>query len=265
MEGIVGALGTTGVGSLCDADEASALALAAACDVPFLPELPGLDETERMPQSSTADHPERLLRLLERLPESVSTVKVQTPGPMTASVAPSVVMERALRLHRVVVGTGRRCLVVLDEPLLTMRAPTAGLRKAIDRLRSEGVTLGLHCCGDTDWAAVMDLPLDALSFDVAVSLERAASASNWRAFTRSAALILGIVPTLPVDDAEVGARCSALVRILGHTTEAPRAVLERALLSPACGLALRTFAEQQRVFAALERAQCLLRAALMTT
>ena len=41
-------------------------------------------------------------------------------------------------------------------------------------LQREGALVGVHCCGNTDWRALMELPVNVLSLDVRLSLDPAA-------------------------------------------------------------------------------------------
>lgn len=251
-------LATTGVGSLPVADEADALHLAGGCDVPYLPELPALVPSEAMPSSMTADSTARLERLLGMLSPMVRWVKVQTAGPLTAAVGVGRVVERALRLHRLhrlLVAHGRGSIVILDEPMLTRAAPSDELREALSQLRAAGARVGVHCCGETDWEAVLCLPLELVSFDVECSLERLTSSPSWPSFSAKGGAIFGVVPTTAETSQQLEARCSRLLRRLAETTPHPRALLERSLISPACGLAHRTRETTIAAFRALDEAR----------
>lgn len=39
------------------------------------------------------------------------------------------------------------------------------LKNVIAKIKDFGVTLGIHCCGNTDWSLIMDLGADIISFD----------------------------------------------------------------------------------------------------
>ncbi len=45
------------------------------------------------------------------------------------------------------------------------------LRLLVLALQREGALVGIHCCGNTDWAALLDVQPDLLSLDVRLSLD----------------------------------------------------------------------------------------------
>jgi hypothetical protein len=157
-------------------------------------------------------------------------------------------------------------VLFLDEPSLS----TTGfedLQAFLSALRPTGALLGLHCCGQADWARVLRLPLDVVSFDVRLSLDAVLDARAERdAFlSRGGTFALGIIGTNPdeqvdlptlLDSVEVALR-SSLPR--GMRFEA---LLSRMWLTPACGLSLRSPDDAASLTAALERAQQALRALL---
>lgn len=174
---------TTGVGSLPFTDVDEALRYSLAHDVPFLPELPKLDPAEFMIPAAlegfAAGVPD--LRMLERFLGALSSprlIKLQMAGPTTlvafgkdvgrAEVVPWLVL-RARTMIAAARSRGHEVLFVLDEPALVSHAPF-GLDVLVPEVRATGAKVGLHCCGETSWAALLPLGLDALSFDAALSL-----------------------------------------------------------------------------------------------
>jgi methionine synthase II (cobalamin-independent) len=145
-----------------------------------------------------------------------------------------------------------RHLVVLQE-----------LRVLVAALQREGALVGLHCCSNTHWASVLDLGLDVVALDVQLSLD--ALLDERDAFLRflatGATLSLGIVPTGPaaayavqelVDSVESAFRATLGERRAGEA-------LRRVLLTPACGLALRSVEDAERIFEEVKQAQRALR------
>jgi hypothetical protein len=222
----------------------------------------------------------------------VKRAKIQIAGPMTAQWALKLrdnaghdvpaqpwasrnpelsgqvfrlVLARALAMSLRLRSQGVEPWLSLDEPGLyglSMSNPRhvmamQELKVLVQALVKEGVHVGIHCCSNTDWSAVLSLPIHFLSFDVSLSLEslverRSALASF---LERGGRLALGVVPT-PSQASErptiaPTALRNELVRALGEET-ASRA-LANALYTPACGLAFHTVAESERILEALSR------------
>ena len=126
-------------------------------------------------------------------------------------------------------------------------------------MRKTGALVGIHCCGDAGWERILPLGFDVLSIDAGISLRSVlARREELAAFERAGGLLaLGVVPTdraasTPEPEALVAQLRSALAAA-GRETLATRA-----LLTPACGLALRTVTEAEEVFAGLSRVRGLL-------
>ena len=220
--------------------------------------------------------------------------KAQLTGPMTLrfvtrladgrplSAAPEVeaqvqklVLARGLAMVRALRETGAHPVLFLDEPGLyafDKKDPQhlialQELRIVLLALRKEGATVGIHCCSNTDWSSLLALELDVLSIDARLSLgsllsHRAAFAAFVDAGRR---LSLGVIPTnldasYQVEELVAGVLQTFAQHDLGP--ERVQRVLASALLTPACGLALRTVSDAERIFAELEDARGRLRAAL---
>lgn len=216
--------------------------------------------------------------------------KVQIAGPMTAQWAlrtrdgslpekqPELtrqiyhlVLARAISMIRRLRQIGTRPIIYLDEPglygldagnpkhLLALQE----LRIMIQTLRKEGAQVGLHCCSNTNWSAVLGLGLDLLSIDASLSLQSLLGdgrAALLRGFIESGgALSLGVIPTgrpgllrsfQPAGDCE---RIRAT--LLQAFSPAPGGsegaeplvsrILEEAIYTPACGLALQSVADAE--------------------
>ncbi|MFZ5444075.1 MAG: hypothetical protein ACOZQL_29000 [Myxococcota bacterium] len=175
---------TTGIGSLPFTEPAEALAYSLAHDLPFLPELPKLDPAEFMIPAALAGvatgRPE--LHVLERFLAGVPSprlLKLQLAGPTTLAafsrelprdaIAPWLVL-RVRAMIAAAQARGHEVLFVLDEPALVAHPPFA-LDVVTRAIREAGARVGLHCCGETDWHALLPLGLDALSFDARLSLD----------------------------------------------------------------------------------------------
>ena len=105
---------------------------------------------------------------------------------------------------------GKEPIVFLDEPFLTgfgsaylpisKAEVTEILTQTLDEARGAAagpVTLGIHCCGNTDWSLLLDVPIDILSFDSYGYFEslRLYSQALSRYLARGSWLAWGLVPT----------------------------------------------------------------------
>ena len=244
-----------------------------------------LGSFEPMPQASRAFRP----FLWEVENRKLALAKVQIAGPCTVrwvakttdgrptSDVPALdqqifrlLLAKSLALVKAVRRAGATPLIYLDESgLYALYRKNAQHLMALQELkvmamalRREGALVGLHCCGNTDWPAVLDLGMDVLSIDVRLSLDAVLedTAAIKRFFGSGATLSLGIVPTnltatdaaysIPelVDSVEASLRAtfgrSAFASVLSHT-----------LLTPACGLAMRSVIDAERIFDELRQAQ----------
>jgi hypothetical protein len=144
--------------------------------------------------------------------------------------------------------TNPRHLVTLQE-----------LRVLALALQREGGLVGLHCCSNTDWAAILDLGLDLISLDVRLSLDALLDEREplKRYLASGAGLSLGIIPTDLRSSFAVEELVDA-VEVSLDATLGPRGFRElasRIVLTPACGLALRSVMDAERIFGELRRAQ----------
>lgn len=217
----------------------------------------------------------------------IAFAKAQVAGPLTTAWATTtsdggrvsdvpglgvqivrLVVARALAMTAALQAAGATPLVFFDEPGLyafDKRRPShvvelAELRLAIAALKKAGALVGVHCCGNTDWASVLALGADIVSADVRLSL--APLLATGRALDEYLAaggwLGLGIVPTGEATRTDPAQLVDSALEAMGDRR---RQILSRALLSPACGLALHTVPESQQVDADLREAQRLLRSA----
>jgi len=186
-----------------------------------------------------------------------------------------LVLARSLAMVKALRRAGTTPLFFLDEPglfaferanprhLLAMQE----LRLLVVALQREGALVGLHCCGNTDWASLLDSGVDVLSLDVRLSLDAVLDESG--AFSRfldsGATLSLGIIPTDLASSYEVGELVDAVEVSLkaalppGHSFAQ---VGTQLMLTPACGLAMRSVVDAERVLEQLKVAQRGLREAL---
>jgi hypothetical protein len=217
--------------------------------------------------------------------------KIQIAGPMTAQwalglrdgsgreVAPQtfreknpelstqifrLVLARALAMCKRLKRVGIQPLLYLDEPGLygfsvgNPRQVLAlqELKLLVQALGKEGVQVGIHCCSNTDWDAVLGLPIHYLSLDAALSLGSllARGPALERFIGNGGRLSLGVIPTgrSPVlHSLDPHALYEQLVSQLRSrwpgSPELVDQVLEQALYTPACGLALQSVADAELV------------------
>jgi methionine synthase II (cobalamin-independent) len=148
---------------------------------------------------------------------------------------------------------GKEAVIFFDEPILTgfgsaffpiSREEVATiLLDTLEAVRQPGpVTVGVHCCGNTDWSLLLNLPIDILSFDsygyfdslllYEAQLKTFLSLGGWLAW--------GLVPT---GDELARENEDSLWRRFQHQIQQAadrgferRRLLSQAILTPACGL-----------------------------
>lgn len=154
-------------------------------------------------------------------------------------------------------------IIFVDEPSLALigASMVALNRDDVTRDLEEVFTglsclTGTHCCGNTDWALLLETSVDIISFDALNYAENLALfADNVRRFLdRGGVLAWGIIPTL--EDEIARAEADALVTRLDGAIDLlvkkglDRDLLyERALITPACGLGTVSVAAAERAFA----------------
>jgi hypothetical protein len=169
-----------------------------------------------------------------------------------------LVLARALAMARKIKDAGSTPVVFLDEPGLyayDRRDPRhlvalQELRVIVLALKQEGALVGVHCCGNTDWGAILGLGFDIVSLDARLSLTPLlATGADRRFHEEGGTLALGIVPTDFSASDDVGELCDLASALL------PEEPLKRAMLTPACGLALRSVQDAEHIFDELRVAQ----------
>lgn len=249
-----------------------------------------LEEFEPSPQAVRAWRP----FLWEVEHRKLALAKVQLAGPFTvrwvtrtssggpAADVPALdqqiyrlLMARTLAMVRAIRRAGATPLVFLDEPGLyaLQRSDPRHLVHLQEEkllavaLQREGALVGVHCCSNTDWPAVMELGVELLSTDVRLSLD--ALLNHRQAFSQyldtGATLSLGIIPTDLASTYRVADLVESVEASLRATLPPGRTfsdVASRVLLTPACGLAMRSVSDAERIFNELREAQTLLRRAI---
>ncbi len=219
--------------------------------------------------------------------------KVQLAGPMTlewtlrsadGQLPPAGALEhmsrtilaRSLAMVDAVKEAGADPIIFLDEPGLYAFSRSQPhhivmlqqLRINVMALKKRGARVGLHCCSDADWGALIGLGADFVAIDVGLSLPSLLKAGEalvtWVAM--GGRLGLGIIPTAqrdaPIASAEelvaqLGQQMSKLEQYFPTRASIFENILHRSLLTPACGLAFMTEDEADEAVAQLLRFQAL--------
>jgi methionine synthase II (cobalamin-independent) len=179
-----------------------------------------------------------------------------------------LVMARSLAMVKSLRRTGTTPLFFLDEPglyafqrsqprhLLVLQE----LKLLTLALQREGALVGIHCCGNTDWGALLDVQPDLLSLDVRLSLD--AMLEETEALSRflaaGATLSLGVIPTDLTSSYDVGELTDSVEASLKAALPKGQSftqVLAHLMLTPACGLAMRSVQDAERILGELRTAQ----------
>lgn len=204
----------------------------------------------------------------------VKVAKVQIAGPLTVQWAlrttsgemppaaalthvSRTILARTLALSEAVERTGAQPMVFFDEPgmyafsrqqprhILMMQE----LRINIMALRKRGASVGLHCCSDADWGTLLSLGLDVVAIDAQLSLRSLLKAGETLVtfVSMGGRLALGVIPTnhgeqASIDDLLIGIEdhLATLEQYFPTRASILEHILSRSLLTPACGLGLRT-------------------------
>src|SRR3990167_4361982 len=157
---------------------------------------------------------------------------------------------------------GLPVIIFADEPYLTSfgsafmnisreRAISA-LNEVYDTVQSHGGLTGTHCCGNTDWAMLMESKVDIVSFDAYEFMDK--YLMYWREikvfFDRGGYLAWGIVPTSPkitgVSSNDLVKRLEEGIQFLVNKGVSKTLIKERSIITPSCGAGTLTIEEAER-------------------
>ena len=160
---------------------------------------------------------------------------------------------------------GLPVIIFADEPYLTSfgsafmnisreRAISA-LNEVYEAVQSHGGLTGTHCCGNTDWAMLMESKVDIISFDAYEFMDK--YLMYWReikAFLdRGGYLAWGIVPTsqkiMNVSLDDLVKKLEEGIRFLTGKGLTSNFIKERSIITPSCGTGTLTIEEAERVMA----------------
>ncbi|MDD5044756.1 MAG: methionine synthase [Candidatus Omnitrophica bacterium] len=222
------------------------------------------------------DYSQGLWRFYQRLENSdlskIKYIKCHVTGPFTfaagindASGRP--ILHDAVFMQAVIKGLSMKALwqielfrkfkkeiiLFFDEPYLSCFGSgftpinrenvVAGLKDLTSTVKSKDVLLGIHCCGNTDWSMFTDVEgIDIINFDAFEFLEKVTLYAQdiGKFLARDGALCWGIVPTQEFSD-KISKKMLIDKIKSGIDTFKNKGVketllLERILVSPACGL-----------------------------
>ena len=145
-------------------------------------------------------------------------------------------------------------ILIVDEPSLTLLgSPCVPIQKeSAANLINEvmggiGGLKGIHCCGNTDWGALMDLDIDVLSFDAYSFADTLALyTSDVESFlSRGGRLAWGITPTSDanIERETVDTLMTRFHEGVGQLVDkgiGVNTILDSSLITPACGLGMVT-------------------------
>jgi methionine synthase II (cobalamin-independent) len=160
---------------------------------------------------------------------------------------------------------GKKIIFFFDEPYLAgfgsaftpidRQTLIKGLNEFSSGIKSQGVLVGVHCCGNTDWSIFTQLQnLDIISFDAFNFLDKICLYAEElkKFFQRGGILCWGIVPTQEFSDKinqdllikKIKSGIDALAK-KGLDKDLLR---DNLLVSPACGLGMLDAAKAENIF-----------------
>lgn len=176
------------------------------------------------------------------------------------------VFSRIRAMIRTLRNKGTEVLVFLDEPglaVLSLQDPQhrVGLQELkilIQMLKKEDALIGLHCCSNTHWGQILSLPLDVLSIDLGFSFSQLCEhpVALQRFLQSGGRLALGVIPTGRSHEAVSFLNAKTFFETFRTTLEKKlpslqsplrHQILTSSLYTPACGLALHSPADADRI------------------
>lgn len=171
---------------------------------------------------------------------------------------------------------GLKSIIFLDEPGLTgygsayvsinRETVQKQLIEIIDALHKVDALVGLHCCGNTDWAMLLGLPIDIISFDAYGFTDKfLLYPKDIRGFIERGGIIAwGIVPTT---EYKTGVTAEDLIRRLNdNIARLAKKGIERdliinhSLITSSCGLGTMSEGDSERVLSLLKQTSAGMRA-----
>jgi hypothetical protein len=167
---------------------------------------------------------------------------------------------------------GKSPIIFLDEPFLTgfgsaylpisRDEVTEILTQTLDETREAAtgpVTLGMHCCGNTDWSVLLNAPIDILSFDSYGYFEslRLYDQAVGQYLARGGWLAWGLVPTNDDFQHETPDKLwqrfqEQATRLAADVHYGLKEILAQSILTPACGTGYMSQDDSRRVLTTLK-------------
>ncbi|MBI1861340.1 MAG: hypothetical protein HYR96_10530 [Deltaproteobacteria bacterium] len=214
--------------------------------------------------------------------------KIQIAGPMTCQWAIRMkdgssadhnpvlgmqvyrlVLARAIAMCRRLRAVGAVPIIFLDEPGFygfsssnhRQRLALEELKLFIQTLKKEEALVGIHCCSNTEWSALLELPIDVLSIDVSLSLSFLLNEPTLlESFVlKGGRLALGVIPTgshpLKIRAFEPRLLWQQMLETFEKTfpdrSTLVHRILTEALYTSACGLALHSVQDAEAILSHL--------------
>ena len=173
----------------------------------------------------------------------------------------------------------KKIIMFLDEPYLgcfgsaytplSRESVVKHLREITEGIKSEGVLIGTHCCGNTDWSIFTDVKgIDIINFDAFSFLDKfVLYAGNLKGFLKRGGIICwGIAPTQEFTGNETADLLAAKIKS-GIDTLVKKGVdrdllLKNLIISPACGLGTLDAGKAEGIFKLLSETSQLIRKSL---
>ena len=147
---------------------------------------------------------------------------------------------------------GLKSIIFLDEPYLmgygsafiplSRETVISQLTEVIDAIHKDGALVGIHCCGNTDWAMIMETPIDILNFDAYGFTDKLALYADKvnEYINRGGVIAWGIVPSIMLDGLPSVKELSAildkgLAELVKRGVDKER-LMNQSILTPSCGL-----------------------------
>jgi len=183
-------------------------------------------------------------------------------NPVFGELVTQLVAMKARWLAKQMRQVARRRVIFYDEPSLSalgsayfaLERDRVGtlLDAVIDPLRDDNVTVGVHCCGNTDWPVLLERA-DVVSFDAFSYFDRMAVYGDEldSFYGRDGILAWGIVPTVELTDDVTAEGLADQLDASMHTIASGGIPLEivrsHAVVTPACGMGTMSEADARRV------------------
>ncbi|MBU1205983.1 MAG: methionine synthase [Proteobacteria bacterium] len=162
---------------------------------------------------------------------------------------------------------GEEVILFIDEPGLSgygsaffsvdTATITGRLNEMIEEFQAQGVWVGVHCCGNTDWSLLLRTKADIINFDAWGFLERFSlypeALNNF--LSRHGVLAWGIVPTSEFTGKEtvevLREKLEIGFRELSDKGISAEILRERCLLTTSCGMGLMSVEDAEKAMGLL--------------